>query len=134
MKKFTLLYFIVTAFQLFSLSKSNGQACPTLVWQDEFDGNALNATNWNISTGNGCPSLCGYGNNELQSYEAANLTVSNGTLKILAKQENIGGANYSSGKITSKDKAKFTYGRYEARIKLPKGDGLWPAFWMLSND
>jgi beta-glucanase (GH16 family) len=134
MKKITLLIAIFAALNLVGLQKINAQTCPTLIWQDEFNGTALDAANWNISTGNGCPALCGYGNNELQSYEAGNLTVNNGTLKILAKQENIGGANYSSGKVTSKDKAKFTYGRYEARIKLPKGDGLWPAFWMLSND
>lgn len=134
MKKFTLLTILFFAISFLRIAEISGQTCPTLVWSDEFDGTTLNSSNWNISTGNGCPGLCGYGNNELQSYEAANLTVSGGTLKILAKQQNVGGANYSSGKVTSKDLRKFTYGRYEARIKLPKGDGLWPAFWMLSNN
>jgi beta-glucanase (GH16 family) len=135
MKKFTILGLLVVAIQLISITKSIGQTCPTLVWSDEFNGTTLSATNWNTYVGNGCAeSLCSFGNNELQSYQAANLTISGGTLKILAKQENINDRNYSSGKITSKDLAKFTYGRYEARIKLPKGDGLWPAFWMLSNN
>ena len=135
MKKITLLFSIFAAFILIGLQKLNAQTCPALIWQDEFNGTALDGAKWNTYVGNGCAEmLCSFGNNELQSYQAANLTVSGGTLKILAKQENINDRSYSSGKITTKDKAKYTYGRYEARIKLPKGDGLWPAFWMLSNN
>ena len=109
--------------------------CPTIVWQDEFDGTTLDLTKWSYQIGDGCDqSLCGWGNNELQSYQESNVVVSNGSLKITAKKERIRGAQYTSGRINSKGKGDFTYGRFEASIKLPAGDGLWPAFWMLSTD
>lgn len=109
--------------------------CPTLVWSDEFDGTSLDETKWNYQIGDGCAEgICGWGNNELQSYQQENITVSDGTLKITARKERVRGSGYTSGRINTKGKADFTYGRFEARIKLPYGDGLWPAFWMLSTD
>lgn len=109
--------------------------CPNIIWQDEFDGTSLDLSKWNYQIGDGCDqNICGWGNNELQSYQEANVAVSNGTLKITAKKERIRGSQYTSGRINSKGKADFTYGRFEASIKLPAGDGLWPAFWMLPTD
>lgn len=109
--------------------------CPTVVWADEFSGNTLDLAKWNYQIGDGCAEgICGWGNNELQSYQEGNVTVSNGTLKITAQKERIKGSQYTSGRINSKAKGDFTYGRFEASIKLPFGDGLWPAFWMLSTN
>jgi len=109
--------------------------CPNVVWADEFSGSSLDLTKWNYQIGDGCAiGICGWGNNELQSYQEGNVSVSNGTLKITAKKERIKGSQYTSGRINSKGKGDFTYGRFEASVKLPYGDGLWPAFWMLSTN
>lgn len=109
--------------------------CPTVVWADEFSGTTLDLTKWNYQIGDGCSEgICGWGNNELQSYQESNVIVSDGTLKIVAKKQRIKGSQYTSGRINSKAKGDFTYGRFEASIKLPFGDGLWPAFWMLSTN
>ncbi|MDC6350926.1 family 16 glycosylhydrolase [Zeaxanthinibacter sp. PT1] len=121
---------------MLSLGSQLGIAqCPSIVWQDEFSGNTLDTSKWNYQIGDGCAEgICGWGNNELQSYQEANVAVSNGTLKITAQKERIRGSQYTSGRINSKGKGDFTYGRFEASIKLPAGDGLWPAFWMLSTN
>ena len=100
-----------------------------LVWSDEFNGTSVNTTNWNFETGAG-----GWGNNEQQYYRSQNATVSNGNLVITAKRESFGGANYTSARMTTQNKRTFTYGKMEARIKLPLGQGLWPAFWMLGSN
>ena len=99
-----------------------------LVWSDEFDGTELNRNNWTVEVnGNGG------GNNELQYYvdNTKNLEVSNGTLKIHALRENYGNKSYTSGRINSKGKQEFKYGKIEARMKLPRFSGIWPAFWTL---
>jgi beta-glucanase (GH16 family) len=109
--------------------------CPTPVWTDEFDGSSVDESKWNFQLGDGCDiNLCGWGNNELQFYKKENATVSNGTLQITAKKERVRGSSYTSARINTKGKAEWTYGRLEARIKLPAGGGLWPAFWMLPTD
>lgn len=109
--------------------------CPNIVWADEFSGSSLDESKWNYQTGDGCAeNICGWGNGELQSYQEANVTVSDGTLKITARKQRIRGSKYTSGRINSKGKGDFSYGRMEALIKLPVGDGLWPAFWMLSTN
>lgn len=132
MKRLNFYSFLI--FMFFGISQINAQ-CPTIMWQDEFDGNELDLNKWSYQIGDGCDqNLCGWGNNELQSYQQDNIVVSNGTLKITARKERIRGSQYTSGRINSKGKADFTYGRFEASIKLPAGDGLWPAFWMLSTD
>jgi len=102
----------------------------TLIWADEFDGTELNLNNWGFDIGQGS---WGWGNNELQYYtdSSSNVTVSNGYLNITAKNEQFGPANYTSSRIKSKDLFEFQYGKVEARIKVPVGQGLWPAFWML---
>ncbi len=100
----------------------------TLVWSEEFDGQTLDETKWNIETGAG-----GWGNNEKQCYtgRTENLRLADGNLEIQALKENYGSSNYTSARITTKNKASFTFGKMEARIKLPSGGGTWPAFWML---
>lgn len=105
-----------------------------LVWSDEFDGPSLDMESWSFDIGDGCPDLCGWGNNEAQYYREENLTFDDGKLIITAKDESFGGYNYTSAKFHSRDKRTFTYGKFEARIKLPEGQGIWPAFWLLFND
>jgi len=99
-----------------------------LVWEDNFNGTTLNTNYWNFERGDGCPNLCGWGNNELQSYTDENHFLEDGFLNIEARYEN---QKFTSTRITTKDKKEFTYGKIEARIKLPKGNGVWPAFWLL---
>jgi beta-glucanase (GH16 family) len=100
----------------------------TLVWHDEFDGSALNSSNWTHETGGN-----GWGNNELQYYQEQNTLVENGMLIIKAKKENVGGKSYTSSRIITQGKRAFKYGRVDIRAKLPKGQGLWPALWMLGS-
>lgn len=100
-----------------------------LVWQDEFT-NGI-GSNWRFETGNGAS---GWGNNELQYYRRENATVENGALVITAKREDFGGYRYTSARMTTQGLANFKYGRIEARIKLPRRTGLWPAFWMLGSN
>ncbi len=112
------------------------QDCTKLIWSDEFNGNSLDSDSWNYNIGNGCPELCGWGNNEQQYYtdEAANVSVANGLLTITAKTDTFGGMQYSSARITTKGKRDFRYGRFEASMRLPETQGLWPAFWLLPTD
>lgn len=124
---------IFVGFFLFVLvgCKQQPQNERTLIWADEFDGTTLNESYWNYKLGDGCPNLCGWGNNEPQFYTKENTEVSNGTLKIHARlQDSI----YTSSRITTEGKFDFQYGYIKARIKLPEGKGLWPAFWMLSKN
>ncbi|QTD38483.1 glycoside hydrolase family 16 protein [Polaribacter batillariae] len=105
-----------------------------LVMQDEFDTNgSLNPSVWNFEEGTG---ENGWGNNELQYYTSRpeNATVQNGYLIITAKREDFKGSQYTSARITTKGKFEQKYGRFEAKIKLPSGQGMWPAFWLLGND
>ncbi len=103
----------------------------TLVWSDEFLGSTINPNNWTHETGGG-----GWGNNELQYYtdRADNSYIQNGKLVIEAKEESFGGRDYTSARLITKGKQFFKYGRIEARMKLPYGQGLWPAFWMLGEN
>lgn len=110
----------------------------TLIWNDEFDGNKLDLTKWDYQIGTGSQyGLTGWGNEEAQYYTPENVSVKNGYLIIEAKKENKEGMAYTSGRIrtmTQENKPLFTttYGRIEAKISLPEGNGIWPAFWMLS--
>lgn len=99
----------------------------SLVWDDEFNGTGVNTANWNIDVGN--PGV----NHELEYYQASNATVSNGSLVITAQQQSVGGQPYTSAKLETYGKFSLTYGRIEARIKLPMVNGTWPAFWMLGT-
>ena len=99
-----------------------------LVWQDDFDGDALDTVNnWTIETCGG-----GWGNQELQYYtkRPKNIRVKDGCLEIEARKETYNNREFTSARIKSENKREFTYGRMEARIKLPAGRGTWPAFWM----
>ena len=102
---------------------------PNLLWSEEFNYTGLPDANfWNMETGGG-----GWGNNELQYYTSteSNAKVEGGVLTITAREESVGGRDYTSARITTQNKFDFKYGRIEARIKLPYGQGIWPAFWML---
>ncbi len=103
----------------------------TLIWQDEFTGAALNTAKWTFEIGDGCPGLCGWGNNELQYYLQNNVTVADGFLNITARQQAAGGRSYTSSRIKTQDKFEFTYGRVDIRARMPIGTGLWPALWLL---
>lgn len=127
------LYFFALFVYCFSPSIINAQ-CNKLLWSDEFNGDTLDITKWNYDNGDGCPNLCQWGNNELQYYRSENIKVANGNLIITAKKENFSSSSYTSGKIITRGMAGWTYGRFEARMKLPKGQGIWPAFWMLSTE
>ncbi|WP_036961472.1 glycoside hydrolase family 16 protein [Promicromonospora kroppenstedtii] len=115
---------------------AEAQAAPAavaaLTWSDEFNGaagSAPNAANWNHETGAG-----GWGNNELQNYVNSRQNSAldgNGNLVITARQDGSGG--YTSARLTTKGKVQPQYGRLEARIKIPRGQGIWPAFWMLGG-
>jgi beta-glucanase (GH16 family) len=110
-----------------------------LVWSDEFDGSRdskIDSTKWSFDIGGG-----GWGNNELQTYtnRSANAEVQAGSLVIRVLKETHKGPDnltrdYTSARILTRNKFTQTYGRFEARIKVPFGQGIWPAFWMLGSD
>jgi len=112
---------------------SNGQTTWSLSWSEEFSGSTLNTETWNYDIGTG---NWGWGNNELQYYTTSpqNLYLENGVAHFVAKQQTFGTSNYTSARINSSGKFNFTYGRLEARIKIPMGQGLWPAFWGLGQN
>jgi beta-glucanase (GH16 family) len=136
------------AFSLFLLSCNGGATAPppppggggySLVWSDEFNtsnGSQPDTSKWVYDTGGD-----GWGNHELEYYtnRAQNAQIQNGNLVITALQENYKGPdgvtrNYTSARLKTQGLFAQAYGRFEARIKIPKGQGIWPAFWMLGND
>jgi beta-glucanase (GH16 family) len=110
-----------------------------LVWADEFDaapGSGVDATRWRHDTGGG-----GWGNNELQTYTSrtSNAAHDGSALVITARRETLTGADgisrdYTSARLLTAGRFTVTYGRIEARLKIPVGQGIWPAFWLLGND
>ena len=99
-----------------------------LVWNDEFD--SINTSNWTFEVGGG-----GWGNNELQYYTNGNNSyIQNGVLVIEARRESVGGMAYTSSRMITRGKREFTYGKIEARMAIPMGQGIWPAFWMLGTN
>ena len=109
-----------------------------LAWSDEFNdrNTAVDASKWVIETGGG-----GFGNNELEYYTARpqNVQVRHGNLVIRALREKYTGPDgvtreYTSARLKTQTKFSQAYGRFEARIKIPRGQGLWPAFWLLGDD
>lgn len=105
-----------------------------IVLQEEFDTEgAPNPEIWGFDIGTGAN---GWGNNELQYYtdRTENVTVQNGYLIITAKKESYKGSGYTSARLLTKNKFDQAYGRFEARMRLPWGQGIWPAFWMLGAD
>jgi beta-glucanase (GH16 family) len=121
-------------------------AVTNLVWQDEFDGATLDSAKWVYQIGNGKDATGnpGWGNNELQYYtnRPENVSLENGQLVITARREAFpateGGVaqtfDWTSGRIRTAGKFSRTYGKVEIRAKLPVGQGLWPAFWLLPED
>lgn len=103
-----------------------------LVWSDDFDGKVLDEDKWSHDVMAGSAT----GNRELEYYTAApqNSRVENGCLVIEARKEPYEKCDYTSARLHTKHKGDFLYGRIQARIKLPSGQGLWPAFWMLPSD
>jgi len=110
-----------------------------LVWSDEFDGPELDSRSWTAEIGDGGPQNPGWGNAEAEYYTGRpeNLSiVKDGDLSVLrirARVERFGGRYYTSARIKTQGKKSFQFGRVEARIKLPAGKGLWPAFWLLGD-
>lgn len=110
-----------------------------LAWSDEFngpDGSAVDSTKWSFDVGGK-----GWGNNELETYTSrtTNAHVEGGSLVIKAMKETLTGSDnitrdYTSARLLTKRKFSQAYGRFEARIKIPFGQGIWPAFWMLGDD
>ncbi|MCW8850436.1 MAG: family 16 glycosylhydrolase [Melioribacteraceae bacterium] len=101
-----------------------------LAWSDEFTLNKIDESIWTFETGGS-----GWGNEELQFYtnRDINAFIEDGKLIIQALKENYGGRNYTSSRLITQNKKLFKYGKIEARIKLPYGQGLWPAFWLLGQ-
>jgi beta-glucanase (GH16 family) len=101
-----------------------------LVWSDEFNGAAIDPR-WVFEQGGG-----GWGNAEMEYYtnRPENARIENGLLIIEARQEQYGGRSYTSARLNSRVLHVFQYGRIEGRLKLPSGQGIWPAFWMLGSN
>jgi len=132
--KLTSMYLVMGLTLLFSCKEKGSikkQVKRDLLFEDNFDKITLSNKTWNYDLGDGCPNLCGWGNNERQIYTKENVAVKNGKLVIKATQKD---STYYSGKIHTKDKFEFQYGIVEVKAKLPEGHGLWPAIWMLGND
>lgn len=118
---------------------SEGKQTWKLVWSDEFNGpngSAVDASKWVMEVGGE-----GWGNQELEYYtnRPQNLFIQDGHLVIQARRESYTGSdgvsrNYTSARLKTAGKFSQTYGRFEARIKIPSGQGMWPAFWMLGDD
>lgn len=124
-----------------SSADQSSELDPKPIWNDEFEGTALDESKWgyNIGTGDN-----GWGNSELEYYtdRKENVYVKDGLLHIRANLETnaddiankFGGQKYTSARLLSQNKFAFTYGTVEARIALPAGKGIWPAFWMLGEN
>ena len=106
----------------------------TLVWADEFaqpNGSSPDASKWAYELGAG-----GWGNNELEHYTSRtnNVRIENGQLVIEARQESYQGSSYTSARLKTQGRISWTYGRIEARLKIPRTQGIWPAFWTLGTN
>lgn len=102
-----------------------------LVWHDEFDGKSIDNNNWTYDLGGG-----GWGNGEMEFYTSRpeNARIENGNLVIEARFEKYEGSYYTSARLKTQGLQSFQYGWIEARLKVPAGAGLWPAFWMLGSN
>lgn len=120
----------LTILILFFSVRSEAQTW-NLLWSDEFNSGSINASAWTFDTGGG-----GWGNNELEYYtnRPENARIENGNLLIIGRQESYNGSAYTSARLKTQGLRSFTYGKIEASIKLPVGQGLWPAFWLLGEN
>ena len=108
-------------------NKAGYNTYSNLVWSDEFNCTSLNSSNWTCYEGTmNNPS-------QLQYYKTENVVVANGHLAITVKKEAYGGKSYTSGRISSKDKQSYQYGKIEAYMLLPIGTGLGSSFWSMGN-
>ncbi|QDP42265.1 glycoside hydrolase family 16 protein [Radiobacillus deserti] len=98
-----------------------------LIWHDEFDSLCLSSSKWNIED------WAANKNNELQYYSPDNVKVENGVLTLTSRQESFKGRDYTSGAVHTQGKFDFLYGKAEMRAKLPAGQGIFPAFWMMTD-
>ncbi|WP_299548326.1 glycoside hydrolase family 16 protein [Seonamhaeicola sp.] len=105
----------------------------SLFWSDEFSGSGLDSGKWNYNLGTGCPSLCGWGNSELQTFTNSldNLYFKDGNLIIEANHD---GSKYASARINTDNKFEFQYGRVDIRAAMPSASGTWTALFMLNKD
>ena len=101
----------------------------TLSWSDEFSGSEINTDNWGYDIGGG-----GWGNEELQYYTNRNAYLKDGLLVLRAQQESYGGRSYTSSRLKTQGKQNFQYGRIDIRARMPEGQGMWPALWMLGKN
>ena len=114
-------------------SSSSAEPAAQYFWNDEFDGETIDTSKWTFEIGTGAG---GWGNNEWEYYtdRKENAYIKDGVLHIRAQKEDYEGQKYTSARMITKDKFAFTYGTVEARIALPTGKGIWPAFWMLGQN
>ena len=110
---------------------ASGQSGRTLVWNDEFTGNAIDQSKWNYEV-----NCDGGGNNEHQCYtsDGKNSWVQGGMLHIKVIKEKYANKDYTSARLTTAGKGDWTYGRFETRLKVPCGQGFWPAAWAMPTD
>ena len=130
MKKLIILGVIPALLLGCSPKKSNIPDGYKLFFEDEFDGDEL-SSDWSYEIGNG---NSGWGNHEVEYYKKENAVVKDGKLHIVAKKEKVGDFDYTSARIKTANRVKFTYGIVEAKISLPTEQAMWPAFWMMPND
>jgi beta-glucanase (GH16 family) len=128
-------------FDDFTLNQTGGAPPPAtqwnIIWSDEFNGDSINTDIWTFETGNGCPNLCGWGNNELEYYTSRtnNAYESGGLLHIVVRRETTNGFFYTSARMKTEGLYSApAYGRFEWRAKLPFGIGMWPGLWMLGTN
>ena len=132
---------LLAIFVVFSCNTDETQTVTTfdnLIINEEFSSDGiLDSSLWNIEIGDGTSQgIPGWGNDELEYYtdRTENLSVENGYLLITARQESFNGSSYTSARIQTKNKFQTQFGRFEARMRLPNGQGMWPAFWLLGDD
>ena len=141
-RRFSIAAAVLVAFALLGLPRPAAEAAPPsweLVWSDEFDGpngSGVDRTKWVSEVGGH-----GWGNDELEYYRAdvRNAYLEGGSLVVKAVKEPYTGTDgvtrdYTSARLKTAGTFKQRYGRFEARIKIPFGQGIWPAFWMLGDD
>lgn len=133
-KRMRLILILVVGVSLVWLATSQKSSSPKFerVWVDDFDRDILDTASWKVVIGDGCPELCGWGNNELQYYtdSPSNLRIEDGAL-ILEAHKNNDAPPFTSAKLVTQGKMDWQYGRIVVRAKLPYGKGTWPAIWML---
>jgi beta-glucanase (GH16 family) len=108
-----------------------------IIWSDEFNGDCINTNVWTFETGNGCPDVCGWGNNELEYYTSRtnNVYEGNGLLHIVAQEESTNGFSFTSARMKTEGLYNTPIcGRIEWRAAMPAGVGMWPGLWMLGED